>query len=430
MASTSSLGPWRPAAFQRDAQIAKVAQHRELHSGAALDMAAIGQELARQGAGELLQPGGQQPVMTQRQRPQDQAFHPGEQRLAGQAARHGMGEVARLALHRLAETKLEGRIAAGGQEHGLGEPGREPPADDVGAPGQGLPALVLGEPALEEGERHGGGRGAERHQIGQPVEAVEGDAPGLPGADGPPQGHGLADRLLREMEAAGRDLAPAGGIGGPGIDGNRPQAGLAPPEQQTIIEGTGEDRPLGAVEDPAPQHAGGQIEQAAIAPPPGALHRTAGSARHASGGRGSWLAQAPDVLGIGGRPAGEGRRAGDEHIGPGGHRPGRGLGIDAAVDLEIDGPAGAVDAPAELGDLVELGGDEALAAEAGIDAHHQHQIDVIPEMVQHGDRRRRIERDPCLLAQSLTSWRERWRCGPASAWMVMISAPASAKAGI
>ena len=68
--------PLAPGGFQRDAQIAEIAQHRELHGGAALDMAAIGQKLARQGAGELLQPGGQQPVMAERQRPQDQAFHP------------------------------------------------------------------------------------------------------------------------------------------------------------------------------------------------------------------------------------------------------------------------------------------------------------------------------------------------------------------
>ena len=68
--------PLSTRGFQRDAQIAEIAQHRELHGGAALDMAAIGQKLARQGAGELLQPGGQQPLMAERERPQDQAFHP------------------------------------------------------------------------------------------------------------------------------------------------------------------------------------------------------------------------------------------------------------------------------------------------------------------------------------------------------------------
>ena len=100
--------PLAPRGFQRDAQIAEIAQHRELHGGAALDMAAIGQKLARQGAGELLQPGGQQPLMAEGQRPQDQALHPGEQGLAGEAARQGMGEMAGLALHRLGEAKLEG----------------------------------------------------------------------------------------------------------------------------------------------------------------------------------------------------------------------------------------------------------------------------------------------------------------------------------
>jgi hypothetical protein len=140
--------PLSTRGFQRDAQIAEIAQHRELHGGAALDMAAIGQKLARQSAGELFQPGGQQPLMAEGECPQDQALDPAEQRLAGEAARQGMGEMAGLALYRLGEAKLEGAIAAGFQQRGLGKPGREAPADDIRAPGERLPALVLRQPAL------------------------------------------------------------------------------------------------------------------------------------------------------------------------------------------------------------------------------------------------------------------------------------------
>ena len=61
----------------------------------------------------------------------------------------------------------------------------------------------------------------------------------------------------------------------------------------------------------------------------------------------------------------------------------------------------ALGAPAELGDLVERRGDEALTAEAGIDAHHQHEVDIVPDMLEGGDRRRRVQRDAGLLAQML-----------------------------
>ena len=79
----------------------------------------------------------------------------------------------------------------------------------------------------------------------------------------------------------------------------------------------------------------------------------------------------------------------------------RRLGIDAAIDLEIDRPARGVDRLAQGGDLGELALDEGLAAEAGIDAHHQHEIEVAQHVLDGGDRRRRVEHAARLLAQAL-----------------------------
>ena len=51
--------------------------------------------------------------------------------------------------------------------------------------------------------------------------------------------------------------------------------------------------------------------------------------------------------------------------------------------------------------LIQSAADEALAAEARIDGHHQDQVDVGHDMVQHRDRRCRIERNADFLVQRL-----------------------------
>src|SRR5206468_9666106 len=72
--------------------------------------------------------------------------------------------------------------------------------------------------------------------------------------------------------------------------------------------------------------------------------------------------------------------------------------LDAAVDLEPDGAAARVDAPAHVGDLAQRRGDEALPAEAGIDAHDENEVDLVDDPVEHVERRRRIEDEPRLAA--------------------------------
>ena len=58
-----------------------------------------------------------------------------------------------------------------------------------------------------------------------------------------------------------------------------------------------------------------------------------------------------------------------------------------------------VEQPAHPGRLVHAPGDEALSAEAGIDAHQQHQVDAGQDLFERGDGRRRVDRHPGRLAQ-------------------------------
>ena len=99
--------------------------------------------------------------------------------------------------------------------------------------------------------------------------------------------------------------------------------------------------------------------------------------------------------------AAEGRGPGDEDGGAGVDRLPRRFGIDAAVDLELDVEVFLGDALGDRLDLAQLAGDELLAAEARIDAHHQHQVDFLEHIIEHLGRRRRVQRDAGFLAQPL-----------------------------
>src|SRR3712207_8096255 len=55
-------------------------------------------------------------------------------------------------------------------------------------------------------------------------------------------------------------------------------------------------------------------------------------------------------------------------------------------------PAEPVDPAAQRSDLVELRCDEPLAAEARVDSHDQHQVDVAEHPVDGLDRRARVDR--------------------------------------
>ena len=71
-----------------------------------------------------------------------------------------------------------------------------------------------------------------------------------------------------------------------------------------------------------------------------------------------------DVGGISAGPAAEGGGAGDEHVGAGVDRRARGVGVDAAVDLEVDSSLALAMRLAIASIFLQLAVDEALPAEA------------------------------------------------------------------
>ena len=85
----------------------------------------------------------------------------------------------------------------------------------------------------------------------------------------------------------------------------------------------------------------------------------------------------------------------------GGNRLARGFIVDAAIDLKVDGAARGIDGLAQALHLLKLARDESLTAETGIDAHHQHQIDLFQYVIEHLGRGRRVERHARLLAERL-----------------------------
>ena len=96
-------------------------------------------------------------------------------------------------------------------------------------------------------------------------------------------------------------------------------------------------------------------------------------------------------------PAPEHRGTGDQRIGAGGDHARRGLRRNAAVHLDVDRPP--ADHGAQLTDLVDRRRNEALAAEAGIDRHHQNEVDQVDEVLDARSRRARVERHADLLAE-------------------------------
>ena len=61
--------------------------------------------------------------------------------------------------------------------------------------------------------------------------------------------------------------------------------------------------------------------------------------------------------------------------------------IDAAVDLDRRRVAGAIEQRAHLADFRLAARDERLAAEAGVDRHHEHEVDVAGDLLERADRR-------------------------------------------
>ena len=81
--------------------------------------------------------------------------------------------------------------------------------------------------------------------------------------------------------------------------------------------------------------------------------------------------------------------------------------LDAAVDLEADVAAGSLDEAAGALDLAQRGVDEALAAEAGVHAHDQDQVDLVDDVLERIQRRGRVEGKPGLTPRSPVIFKKR-----------------------
>src|SRR5690606_26701490 len=108
-----------------------------------------------------------------------------------------------------------------------------------------------------------------------------------------------------------------------------------------------------------------------------------------------------NILCIGGGSALKGCRACDEYSGARGDGAWRGFEIDTSIDFEFDGGVFAIDPLADCLDLLQLTFDEALAAEARIDAHDKHEIEVSEKRPEVFDGRARIEHEAGLRARGL-----------------------------
>src|SRR5207302_2284660 len=103
------------------------------------------------------------------------------------------------------------------------------------------------------------------------------------------------------------------------------------------------------------------------------------------------LAQRADLGGRIGR--GEDRIAGDERVRAGAAAARDRLPVDAAVDLEPRAAAYAVEHRAGAGDLAHAVLEEPLRAEARVHRHDKQQVELVRDLLDVGERRRRVQRD-------------------------------------
>src|SRR5580658_1514338 len=83
--------------------------------------------------------------------------------------------------------------------------------------------------------------------------------------------------------------------------------------------------------------------------------------------------------------------AGDEGVGSSCGHARNVLHLDAAIDLETDVASARGDELPGALDLAQRRVDEALAAKARVDAHDEHQVDLVDHVLEHLQRSRRIE---------------------------------------
>ena len=254
------LGGRQVAGREQLAQRQEIDQKLDQGARIAADMAAVRKDLPLQLVAQPL--GGRAAVPGlpgHAQRRIGERYH-------GLQARHAVGRIrgdpaqaAHMPGQAANEAAVEADVGIVKQQGRLAEPGDDPPAQDLGAPGDRLQAAVRGDPFVHQRARIGtrdariGGA-----QMPQPAEAQERDRPVLRRRGDLERRAGIAgDHLAGEHEAAGVDLACPGGVSGPQVLRRDDQAiGLG--RERPIEQGV-PARPADELASQAARHEHGQF---------------------------------------------------------------------------------------------------------------------------------------------------------------------------
>ena len=167
-----SIGSASHAAFVNDLHLEQVAQHDEVVDGAALVVAAIGQDLLRQLAAQELQTEAPEPRLAESRTAGDEPAGVPDHVVS----EHVVLDV-RLEPEQLApEAALELRGGERGFERQRGRPARDPGRERVGVPGVVVAGRIRGDPLGEQRARAGeltGAGGGENVLAVVPMEARE-----------------------------------------------------------------------------------------------------------------------------------------------------------------------------------------------------------------------------------------------------------------
>ena len=162
------------AGAQRGPDVDEIAQHIELHRRVARAMAAIRQHLRRQ----LVLDRAQRPhdallAAAEGDKTGDQPLERAQPRRAGKLPRRGARQMAQLPgeAHQHRPTQQPVGLAASDFVE-MDEPCVDPRRQHIGAPGDGVPAGIVGQPALHQRARRILGAAADVQQIGDPGKIV------------------------------------------------------------------------------------------------------------------------------------------------------------------------------------------------------------------------------------------------------------------
>ncbi len=242
MASCSAAGTSICPGAQDGANVDQVAQDRELHRRAAGAVAAIRQDLGRNLALDRTHGAQDDPLLgvAERDEPGDQTFQGTQPPRTAQLPCRGPLEMAQL--RREAHQYRAAQQPIGLPARDLVEmhdPAVDPCRQDVGAPRDGMPGGVVGEPTLHQRAHRVLGAAAEAQHIGDPGKAVPFREPVPSRLGRKPHRHRIAHGLAGEVDLAAEDHRAALGVSRPALANPKAQISRRPADQRVAIKRAG-----------------------------------------------------------------------------------------------------------------------------------------------------------------------------------------------